>query len=107
MIWYDENDTPYIKRNKPYSFISAGLIMCTMAWKKVVYIEASESKWVNPVLYTIGVNSLRLEGLHINYNTKTWHSDLFNVYLVKINDRKPVQMKIDKSCYICTVFNSC
>ena len=31
------------------------------------YIEASEPKWVNPVLKTIRVNSLRLGDLHIIY----------------------------------------
>ena len=30
------------------------------------YMEASEPKWFNPVLNGIGVNSLRLGGLHIN-----------------------------------------
>ena len=30
------------------------------------YLEASESKWVNPVLSSIGVNSLRLGGLHLS-----------------------------------------
>ena len=29
------------------------------------YMEASEPKWVNSVLYINGVNSLKLEGLHI------------------------------------------
>ena len=31
----------------------------------LIYMEASESKWVNPILDIIGVNSLRLGGLHI------------------------------------------
>ena len=30
-------------------------------------MEASKPKWVNPVLNTIGVNSLRLGGLQITY----------------------------------------
>ena len=30
-----------------------------------VYMEASDPKLVNPVLWIIGVNSLRLGGLHI------------------------------------------
>ena len=30
-----------------------------------LYMEASEPKWVNPVLNIIRVNSLRLGGLHI------------------------------------------
>ena len=31
------------------------------------YMETSEPKWVNPVLNTIGVNSLRLGGLEISW----------------------------------------
>ena len=33
------------------------------------YLEVSEPRWVNPILNIIGVNSLRLGGLHIfEYN---------------------------------------
>ena len=35
-----------------------------------IYMEASEPKSVNPVLNTIGVNSLRLGGLHISLKIK-------------------------------------
>ena len=31
----------------------------------MIYIETSEHKWVNPVLNTIEVNSVRLEGLQL------------------------------------------
>ena len=31
-----------------------------------IYMEVSEPKWVNHVLKAIGVNSLRLGGLHLN-----------------------------------------
>ena len=44
-------------------------------WKKYLHkyisenslndLEASEPKWVNPVLNNVGVNSLRLGGLHL------------------------------------------
>ena len=33
--------------------------------KYIIYIEISEPKWVNPVLKSIGVNTLRVRGLHI------------------------------------------
>ena len=32
-----------------------------------VNLKASEPKWVNSILNIIGVNSLRLEGLHMIY----------------------------------------
>ena len=34
-------------------------------------MEASEPKWVNPVLTTIGVNSLKLGGLRLQIVIKT------------------------------------
>ena len=37
----------------------------TNAYKICIYMEASEPKWVNPVLNIIKVNSLSLGGLHI------------------------------------------
>ena len=33
----------------------------------ILDMEASEPKWVNPVLDTIGVNPLGLEDLHISF----------------------------------------
>ena len=32
------------------------------------FMDASESKWVNPILDIIGANSLRPGGLHMNLN---------------------------------------
>ena len=34
-------------------------------WNKDKWMEASDPKWVNPYYIQYGVNSLRLEGLHI------------------------------------------
>ena len=47
-------------------------------------MEASKPNWVNPMLSIIGVNLLRLRGLHMKYNAlkKDWptkHSDLTEI----------------------------
>ena len=36
-------------------------------------MEASEPKWLNPILNIISVNSLRLGGIHIYYNLFKWN----------------------------------
>ena len=50
-----------------------------LTWKKFhvnIYLEASEPKWVNPVLNTIGVNSLKLGGLHlVSYYSRGIYTD--------------------------------
>ena len=40
-------------------------IFCLTMSINYLYIEASDPKWVNSVLKTIGVNSLRLWGIHM------------------------------------------
>ena len=44
-------------------------------------MEASEPKWVNPILDIIGVNSLRLGGLHIMHK---YFNELYK-YKVKVD----------------------
>ena len=64
------------------------------------HIEASEPKWVIPVLDIIGVNSLRLGGLHIINNNhiikKKKHKNheitvRFNLVIVQPNQHMPNQ----------------
>ena len=47
---------------------------------KQQYLEASKPKWVNPILNIIGVNPLRLGGLHLNYGI----NELMLILLIKI-----------------------
>ena len=55
---------------------------------QLYYMELSEPKSVNPVLDIIGVNSLRLEGLHI---ARTHQSIYLLIQIGKQNfDRKPI-----------------
>ena len=74
---------------RTYGYITKHTItyhLTCMARYYLFYMEASEPKWVNPVLNIIGVNSLRLGGLHITvlitYIICDW---LYNKNYIKIN----------------------
>ena len=59
-----------------------------------MYFEASKPKWVNAKLNIIGVNSLRLGGLHI-YTQK-----IGKLKLLKLNDKIDNKTKMKKSILI-------
>ena len=56
------------------------------------YIEASEPKWVNPVLNIIEVNSLRLGGLHLLVVLKVIQVEL----LYNFNE---TELNVNPECY--------
>ena len=50
---------------KPILFIVLIIHIVLDFIKFLYYIEASKEEWANPILSIIGLNSLRLGGLHI------------------------------------------
>ena len=49
-------------------------------------MEASEPKWVNPVLNIMGINSLRLGGLHKSFSNISMITDLWSCNCLEIWD---------------------
>ena len=55
-------------------------------------MEASEPKWVNPVLNIIGVNSIRLGGLQISVSNIVIHMNL-NINILEFNCEVSISIK--------------
>ena len=60
------------------------------------YLEVSESKWINPTLNNIGVNSLRLGGLHLK-SFKSWKLKLLLEIRIIEDDKNKVGGIIQES----------
>ena len=67
-------------------FTSLNCFFHLFHYRKILFYGKCEPKWVNPVLDIIGVNSLRLGGLHLVHISNMWAA----IYILSKKNLKSV-----------------